>query len=264
MRQRAFLWSGIFLVGISLTLMLVSILPGWSGKADPAIIFFAASAVLVFFLFTAPQDWLWKGWLYIPTALFLSLGIVFLFNALTQDWSAWSYAWLFCFAAIGIGVALAARTATQIPLLYNIGLGVAAGGLALFCLFGAIAGGIFIRIFSILLLGVIGVLSLLVTRKKIQWAVWNPISPSESASQSAQSVQAASAPTQQELVEPLSKRELEVLGWIEQGLTNAEIAKRLVVAQSTVKTHINNIYTKLGVETRAQAIHRARQLGILQ
>jgi LuxR family maltose regulon positive regulatory protein len=67
----------------------------------------------------------------------------------------------------------------------------------------------------------------------------------------------------QALVEPLSDREQEVLCLIDTGLTNAEIAEALVVAVSTIKTHINNIYGKLGVRTREEAIDHAHKLGLL-
>jgi LuxR family maltose regulon positive regulatory protein len=63
--------------------------------------------------------------------------------------------------------------------------------------------------------------------------------------------------------EPLSEREREVLRLIADGLSNREIADRLVVAVSTVKTHINNVYAKLGVRSRTQAAARARELGLL-
>jgi LuxR family maltose regulon positive regulatory protein len=66
-----------------------------------------------------------------------------------------------------------------------------------------------------------------------------------------------------ELVEPLSERELEVLQLIAEGLTNQEIASRLFLALNTVKAHSRNIYGKLGVHSRTQAIARARALGIL-
>jgi LuxR family maltose regulon positive regulatory protein len=59
------------------------------------------------------------------------------------------------------------------------------------------------------------------------------------------------------LVDPLSERELEVLRLIAAGLSNREIAAELVVAISTVKTHINNIYRKLDVSSRTQAVARA-------
>jgi LuxR family maltose regulon positive regulatory protein len=65
------------------------------------------------------------------------------------------------------------------------------------------------------------------------------------------------------LIEPLSERELEVLRLIAAGLSNREIAQELVVAISTVKTHINNIYRKLDVSKRTQAVARARELELL-
>jgi LuxR family maltose regulon positive regulatory protein len=65
------------------------------------------------------------------------------------------------------------------------------------------------------------------------------------------------------LVEPLTERELEVLRLIVAGLTNAEIAEELFIAISTVKSHVNHIYGKLGVENRVQAVNRARSLGLL-
>ena len=64
-------------------------------------------------------------------------------------------------------------------------------------------------------------------------------------------------------VEPLSERELEILQLIAQGLNNREIADKLVVAQSTVKKHINNIFGKLDATHRAQAIAHARELRLL-
>ncbi len=65
------------------------------------------------------------------------------------------------------------------------------------------------------------------------------------------------------LVEPLSDRELEVLQLIYSGLSNQEIAEKLVVAISTVKKHINSLYGKLGVQSRTQALARARELNLV-
>lgn len=67
----------------------------------------------------------------------------------------------------------------------------------------------------------------------------------------------------QPLAEPLSEREIEVLGLIAEGLNNSEIAQRLYIAVGTVKRHINNIYGKLDVTSRTQAVARARQLSLL-
>jgi LuxR family maltose regulon positive regulatory protein len=65
------------------------------------------------------------------------------------------------------------------------------------------------------------------------------------------------------LVEPLTDREIEVLALVAEGLTNREVAQRLVVSVSTIKAHTYNIYTKLDVHNRTQAVAKARVLGIL-
>ena len=65
----------------------------------------------------------------------------------------------------------------------------------------------------------------------------------------------------QALIEPLSERELDVLRLICVGKSNQEIADDLFIALDTVKRHINNIYGKLGVRRRSQAIIESRRLG---
>lgn len=69
--------------------------------------------------------------------------------------------------------------------------------------------------------------------------------------------------TVRNLVEPLSERELEVLRLLERGLSNQAIADELIVALSTVKKHLINIYGKLDVNSRTQALTQARTLGLL-
>ena len=65
------------------------------------------------------------------------------------------------------------------------------------------------------------------------------------------------------ICEPLSERELEVLVLLAAGRSNRQIASELFVALSTVKTHIKNIYGKLDVRNRTQAVSRAGELGLL-
>jgi LuxR family transcriptional regulator, maltose regulon positive regulatory protein len=65
------------------------------------------------------------------------------------------------------------------------------------------------------------------------------------------------------LVEPLSARELEVLRLLAEGATNRAIAKQLVVSLDTVKRHVSNLFGKLEVANRTQAVARARELGLL-
>jgi LuxR family maltose regulon positive regulatory protein len=70
-------------------------------------------------------------------------------------------------------------------------------------------------------------------------------------------------PRQTGLVEPLTARELEVLRLLASGRSNAELAAELFVEQSTVKTHLIHLYSKLGVRNRTQAVAHARALGLL-
>jgi LuxR family maltose regulon positive regulatory protein len=71
-------------------------------------------------------------------------------------------------------------------------------------------------------------------------------------------------PTLQNLIEPLSERELEVLRLICSGKSNQEIADQLFIALDTVKRHTNNLYGKLGVRRRSQAMIEAQRLGLVK
>ena len=61
----------------------------------------------------------------------------------------------------------------------------------------------------------------------------------------------------------ISARELTVLEQLATGQSNKEIARQLAVSPNTIKTHVSRLFTKLGVERRTRAIHRARELGLI-
>jgi DNA-binding NarL/FixJ family response regulator len=67
----------------------------------------------------------------------------------------------------------------------------------------------------------------------------------------------------EQLVEPLSERELEIMALIAAGSSNKEIADQLFIAEGTVKNHVTHILGKLGVRDRTQAALKARELGLL-
>ncbi len=69
-------------------------------------------------------------------------------------------------------------------------------------------------------------------------------------------------PAEAELPDELTPREAEVLALIAEGLSNAQIAERLVVSAATVKTHVNHIFAKAGVRDRAQAVVYAYSRGL--
>ena len=65
------------------------------------------------------------------------------------------------------------------------------------------------------------------------------------------------------MVELLTPREMDVLELLGRRFTNKEIAEELVISPGTVKTHTINIYAKLGVSGRRQAVGKARKIGLL-
>jgi LuxR family maltose regulon positive regulatory protein len=88
--------------------------------------------------------------------------------------------------------------------------------------------------------------------KRVIRAFRTPIGPPERREQAANGV-----------VEPLTARELEVLGLIAAGRSNREIADQLVVTLETVKKHTSHIFSKLGAANRIQAASKARELGLI-
>ncbi|NMB89031.1 MAG: hypothetical protein GYA17_11780 [Chloroflexi bacterium] len=252
------------LIGSGLILLPLNFILG--GKANIALplVFLTLSGVFFILAIAFTSQKPWGDLLYIPGALLLSFGVVFLLNVLTNDWNAWAYAWLLLVAGVGMGMVLANQHGnwrTQVTL---IGWGLIVGGITLFALFGAIAGGIFIQVMApvLLLLGGLLLYRLRSDRGLIEQvrSLFN-LAPGNSGEKPAQPPD--SRPDQGGLAEPLTARELDVLRLVDQGLTNPEIAEKLVLAPSTVKTHINNLYSKLGVQTRVQAINQARTLGLL-
>lgn len=66
------------------------------------------------------------------------------------------------------------------------------------------------------------------------------------------------------VIEPLTDREMQVLGLMAAGRSNQEIADELVVVLDTVKKHVGHILDKLGAANRTQAVARARVVGLLR
>lgn len=67
----------------------------------------------------------------------------------------------------------------------------------------------------------------------------------------------------EELIEPLSERELEILTHIAEGLSNPQIARHLHLAEGTVKNYVSGIFQKMGVRDRAQAAVRAKEMSLI-
>lgn len=245
--------GSLLLAAVGIILLAVNVYFGGKFNVALPLVFLMLGGIFLILGLRMQQERPWAAALFIPAALLLAFGIIFLLNVLTGDWNAWAYAWLLLVAGLGIGAVAANRRLAWHPLVEPIGWGAALGGVTLFALFGAIAGGLLIQVIAPVLL-ILGGVALRWLRPGALFA-----RPQDSpASAPAVPLPAAS------LVEPISARELDVLRLLDGGLSNPQIAAKLNIANSTVKTHINNIYGKLGVQTRVQAINRARELGLLE
>lgn len=253
--------TSIALVIVGLGLLALNIFTDGKYNIALPLVFMILGGAFFIVVFSLRQKVAWASFLYIPASLLVAFGIIFLLNVLTADWTAWAYAWLFLVAAIGIGILLANREHFWHPLLNTVGWGMTLAGITFFAVFGAVARGLFIQIMAPILVVVAGV--------ALRWLHLETILPEGLQKRLGLSTRPAADPAStaagsgmESLVEPLSSRELEVLRLIDAGYSNQQIAAKLSVAPSTVKTHINNIYGKMGVQTRVQAVNRARELNL--
>ena len=251
--------ASLLLIGIGVLLLALNFALGGTLNIALPLVFLLIGGIFFILVFAARPQWRWSSLLYIPGSLLLAFGLIFLLNVITKDWNAWAYAWLLLLTGIGVGLILACRHQSWPPLINLFGWVLTISSITLFAVFGAIAGGIFIQVMAPILLVLCGL--------ALRWVNPESIFPENFLKHFQRKLRPAVelklAPDQQSLAEPLSTRELEILRLVEQGLSNQQIAATLHIASSTVKTHINNIYGKLGVQTRVQAINRARDLGLL-
>jgi DNA-binding CsgD family transcriptional regulator len=243
------------LIGIGLALLALNLFTRGAMNVALPLVFLVLGGIFFILAFNLRHTISWSPFLFIPAMLSSAFGIIFLLNVLTQDWNSWAYAWLLLLAALGLGILLTNRNTPLPPVLSIIGWVMTLAGLSLFCLFGAISGGRFIQVIAPILLVAAGL--------SLRWFNFDRLLKSLASKKAPLPSTLRSSPVNLDLVEPLSSRELEVLKLIIQGFSNQQIADQLTIAPSTIKTHINNIYSKLGVQTRIQAINRARALNII-
>ncbi len=262
--------AGTLTAGVGVVLLGLNIFLGGKVNFTLPLVFLMLGAAFLLLVFLFAGQWAWSPILYIPGCVLLSLGLIFLLNVITSDWNSWAYAWLLILTGLGLGITLANRSLQWRKEFTQAGIGLVILGTSLFAIFGVIAGGLVIQIMAPVLL-ILGGLALRWLRPELLRS--GQVAQAEQPTFTVKEPQPASQPALIEseagrenyrLVEPLSERELQVLKMIDQGLSNQEIATKLVLAQSTVKTHINNIYGKLGVQTRVQAVNRARDLALFE
>lgn len=256
-RDRVVSIASVAIILVGVALLVLNLVFGDRFNVALPLVFYVLSGGFFILIYRFKQEWSWASYLYIPAFLLAAFGVIFTLNVLTNDWSSWAYAWLLLPAAIGIGMLFAGRGRPWPAFVTSIAWGAAISGVTFFGVFGVIKGGQVIQIVAPLLLVATGI--------SIRFLGAKPKASITTGNRSEDSISDLNTASDGSDVSVLlSSREVEVLRLIDKGLTNQQIAIRLSVAESTVKTHINNIYSKLDVQTRAQALSKARGTGVLK
>jgi hypothetical protein len=166
--RKASLAFGILLIAFGAILFLLSLIPGdWISQAWPVIFFLIAAG---FFLpvFLWPESRTGLAALFIPGGVFLSLGLIFIYSTLTQDWVVWAYAWLLIVAGVGLGILLASIVGGWGKNSFWAGVWMTAISAGIFGLLATLFGTPVIKIIGAVLIILVGLFFLLRAFRKQQ------------------------------------------------------------------------------------------------
>jgi len=164
--KRGTLVLAFFLIFLGVLFLVLTLIPGWNARLSWPLIFFVLSAGFLIPPIVFPTLHRGLSSLFIPGAILATLGLIFTYNVISQDWSSWAYAWLLISSGTGAGLALASwyghwgRPAT----LTGIWIMVASG--AVFAFFGFIFGTAPMKILTAGMLILFGLLLVLRSIRK--------------------------------------------------------------------------------------------------
>jgi hypothetical protein len=131
----------LVLIGLGVLFLAFNLIPGFDiGRTWP-LIFFVIAAGFYLPAITWPSARQGLAALFIPGSIMLVLGLIFLYNTLTDDWASWAYAWTLIPAGVGLGLALASRYGQWERGVMWVGIWMIAGSVAVFGFFGTLFGG---------------------------------------------------------------------------------------------------------------------------
>jgi hypothetical protein len=159
--RKASLGFGIFLIAFGAILFIFSLVPGaWIGQTWP-VIFILIAACFYLPPFLWPESRHGLAALFIPGSVFLSLGLIFIYSTLTEDWVVWAYAWLLIITGVGLGILLASIVGHWGNKSFWAGIWIVAISIGLFGLFATLFGNPVIKIIGAVLVILVGVFFLL-------------------------------------------------------------------------------------------------------
>lgn len=138
--NRSLMFIGLALVAVGVVFFSLNFIPGWTAQMGWPLIFFLIAALLLAPVVLLPGQREWTAALFIPAAVQLALGVIFLYNTISGDWNAWAYAWLLILSGVGIGLILAGRFGKWDRAVAITGMWILVVSLMLFGLFGALFG----------------------------------------------------------------------------------------------------------------------------
>lgn len=154
--KRGTLVLAIFLIGLGVLFLALNLIPGWSARISWPLIFFVLAAGFMLPPIVFPRLRAGLAALFIPGAILAAMGLIFIYNVLSEDWNAWAYAWLLLSTGSGAGLALASWYGRWGKGATTAGIWVMIASGAVFAFFGFIFGSALMKTFSAVLLILFG------------------------------------------------------------------------------------------------------------
>jgi hypothetical protein len=139
--NRPNLFLAVVLIGIGLIFLILNLIPGMDLRRTWPVIFFVLSAGFFLPAFVWPEARRGLAGMFIPGAILAALGLIFIYNSLSGEWSSWAYAWTVIPAGVGLGLFLASVYGGWGRTVSWVGIWMMLASLAIFSLLAALFGG---------------------------------------------------------------------------------------------------------------------------
>ncbi|MCJ7624550.1 MAG: hypothetical protein MUO76_13695 [Anaerolineaceae bacterium] len=164
--ERGTFLIAIVLIGTGVLFLVLNLIPGLGFKITWPLIFYVLAALF----FIPPMIWpaaqTGLAALFIPGAVLFSLGLIFTYNVITNDWSSWAYMWILISSGTGLGLTLAAWVGKWGRTVTLVGIWLMTSSTVLFVIFALIFGGSLLKSIGPILLIALGVIFIFRSFKK--------------------------------------------------------------------------------------------------
>ncbi len=152
---------GVVLIVIGVIFLAFALVPGLSLNLSWPVIFYVMAAAFAVPYFVWPEAKKGLAALFIPASIFLSLGLIFTYTVLSEDWAAWAYAWLLIISGVGFGLAVASTLGDWGKTVVWVGIWMLGISIGLFGLFATLFGVPLLKTIGSALVILVGIMLLL-------------------------------------------------------------------------------------------------------